>query len=200
MGQTFRDALGRDPDGVFSAPGRVNLIGEHTDHNEGHVLPFAIDRRCRVAAAARDDDTVTVRSAQEPDDVVTTTLDALARARGWSAYALGTVWALREAGLAGAGWDLVVDGDVPLGAGLSSSAALESAVALAVAELSGCRRSTARPWPAPGAARRTTSSARPSGSWTRRRRCCAARGRRCCSTAARSRPSTSRSGWRNTSS
>ena len=137
VGQTFRDALGRDPDGVFSAPGRVNLIGEHTDHNEGHVLPFAIDRRCRVAAAARDDDTVTVRSAQEPDDVVTTTLDALPRARGWSAYALGTVWALREAGLPGAGWDLVVDGDVPLGAGLSSSAALESAVALAAAELSG---------------------------------------------------------------
>jgi galactokinase len=137
VGQIFRDALGRDPDGVFSAPGRVNLIGEHTDHNEGHVLPFAIDRRCRLAAGARADDTVTVRSAQEPDDVVTTTLDALAQARGWSAYALGTVWALREAGLPGAGWDLVVDGDVPLGAGLSSSAALESAVALAVAELSG---------------------------------------------------------------
>lgn len=140
VGQTFRDALGRDPDGVFSAPGRVNLIGEHTDHNEGHVLPFAIDRRCRVAAAAREDDTVTVRSAQEPEDVVTTTLDALPRARGWSAYALGTVWALREAGLPGAGWDLVVDGDVPLGAGLSSSAALECAVALAVAELSGSDR------------------------------------------------------------
>ncbi|WP_433026579.1 galactokinase [Actinomycetospora sp. CA-053990] len=137
VAHTFRDALGRDPDGVFSAPGRVNLIGEHTDHNEGHVLPFAIGRRCRVAAAARADDTVTVRSAQEPDDVVTTTLDALPRARGWSAYALGTVWALREAGLPGAGWDLVVDGDVPLGAGLSSSAALESAVALAVAELAG---------------------------------------------------------------
>jgi galactokinase len=137
VAQTFRDALGRDPDGVFSAPGRVNLIGEHTDHNEGHVLPFAIDRRCRVAAAERDDDTVTVRSAQQPDDVVTTTLDALPRARGWSAYALGTLWALREAGLPGAGWDLVVDGDVPLGAGLSSSAALECAVALAVAELAG---------------------------------------------------------------
>jgi galactokinase len=133
----FRAAVGRDPEGVFSAPGRVNLIGEHTDHNEGHVLPFAIDRRCRVAAATRADDTVTVRSAQEPDDVVTTTLDALPRARGWSAYALGSVWALREAGLPGAGWDLVVAGDVPLGAGLSSSAALECAVALAVTELSG---------------------------------------------------------------
>ena len=175
----------------------MNLIGEHTDHNEGHVLPFAIDRRCRVAAAARADDTVTVRSAQEPDDVVTTTLDALPGPADGRPTPSGRVWALREAGLPGAGWDLVVDGDVPLGAGLSSSAALESAVALAVAELSGSTLDRP-PWPAPGAARRTTSSARPSGSWTRRRRCCAARGRRCCSTAARSRPSTSRSGWRTT--
>jgi galactokinase len=135
--RTFRDAVGREPEGVFSAPGRVNLIGEHTDHNEGHVLPFAIDRRCRVAAARRADDVVTVRSAQEPDDTVTATPDALTAARGWSAYVLGTVWALREAGLPGAGWDLVVVGDVPLGAGLSSSAALECAVALALAELSG---------------------------------------------------------------
>ncbi|GAA4924216.1 galactokinase [Actinomycetospora succinea] len=135
---TFRDAVGHDPEGVFSAPGRVNLIGEHTDHNEGHVLPFAIDRHCRVAAARRADDVVTVRSAQEPGDAVTTTLDALPGARGWSAYALGTLWALREAGLPGDdGWDLVVAGDVPLGSGLSSSAALECAVALAVAELTG---------------------------------------------------------------
>ncbi|MDD7968297.1 galactokinase [Actinomycetospora lemnae] len=134
----FREAVGRDPEGVFAAPGRVNLIGEHTDHNDGHVLPFAIDRHCRVAAARRADDTVTVRSAQAPDEAVTTTLDALPRARGWSAYALGTLWALREAGLPGDdGWDLVVAGDVPLGSGLSSSAALECAVALAVAELSG---------------------------------------------------------------
>ena len=69
--QTFREAVGHEPEGVFSAPGRVNLVGEHTDHNEGHVLPFAIDRRCRVAAARRADDVVTVRSAQEPDDTVT---------------------------------------------------------------------------------------------------------------------------------
>ncbi|MHC1560881.1 galactokinase [Actinomycetospora sp. C-140] len=138
LAQTFRDAVGHDPEGVFSAPGRVNLIGEHTDHNEGHVLPFAIDRRCRVAVGRRADDTVTVRSAQEPGATVTTTLGALADARGWSAYALGTVWALREAGVPGdGGWDLVVAGDVPLGSGLSSSAALESAVALAVSELTG---------------------------------------------------------------
>lgn len=129
----FRTAAGRAPDGVFSAPGRVNLIGEHTDHNEGHVLPFAIDRRTAVAAARRADDVVTLCSDQEPDTPVTTTVGALREARGWSAYALGTLWALDVRG----GWDLVVGGDVPLGAGLSSSAALESAVALAVATLSG---------------------------------------------------------------
>jgi galactokinase len=132
--ERFRATLGRDPDGVFSAPGRVNLIGEHTDHNEGHVLPFAIDRRCAVAVGRRDDDVVTVRSEQAPDDPVTATTSGLTDARGWSAYALGTVWAL---GATGHGWDLVVAGDVPLGAGLSSSAALESAVGLAVASLSG---------------------------------------------------------------
>jgi galactokinase len=139
----FRAAVGRDPEGVFSAPGRVNLIGEHTDHNEGHVLPFEIDRRTVVAGARRDDDTVVLRSAQVPDEVVTTRVDALSDARGWSAYALGTLWALGEAGVPRSGWDLVVDGDVPLGAGLSSSAALESAVALAVASLSGADLSRA---------------------------------------------------------
>ncbi|MEJ2861999.1 galactokinase [Actinomycetospora flava] len=142
LAQAFRDAVGHDPEGVFAAPGRVNLIGEHTDHNEGHVLPFAIDRHCRVAAGRRADDVVTIRSAQEPGGPVETTLDALHRATGWSAYALGTLWALREAGLPGdrggdTGWDLVVAGDVPLGSGLSSSAALECAVALAVTDLSG---------------------------------------------------------------
>ena len=133
----FADALGARPEGVFSAPGRLNLIGEHTDHNEGHVLPFAIDRRCHVAAARRTDRTVTVRSAQIDAAPVVTTVDDLSAARGWSAYALGTLWALGEAGVAPCGWDLVVAGDVPLGAGLSSSAALESAVALAVATLTG---------------------------------------------------------------
>ena len=134
---TFREALDADPEGVFSAPGRINLIGEHTDHNEGHVLPFAIDRRCYVAASRRTDRTVTLRSAQVDEPAVVTSLDDLARARGWSAYALGTLWALVEAGLEPCGWDLVVSGDVPLGAGLSSSAALESAVALATATLTG---------------------------------------------------------------
>ncbi|MEJ2868605.1 galactokinase [Actinomycetospora sp. OC33-EN08] len=131
--EAFRAAHGRDPEGVFSAPGRVNLIGEHTDHNEGHVLPFAVDRRTYVAAARRDDDRVAVRSDDPGTEPVELAVADLASATGWSAYPVGTLWALGV----GQGWDLVVHGEVPLGAGLSSSAALESAVALAVAELTG---------------------------------------------------------------
>lgn len=140
---TFTAAMGHAPHGVFSAPGRVNLIGEHTDHNEGHVLPFAIDRRTHVAAAPRADDVVTLRSAQVDEPPVVTTVAELAAARGWAAYPLGTVWALQEEGLDRCGWDLVVHGEVPLGAGLSSSAALECAVALAVTVLSGWSASDA---------------------------------------------------------
>ncbi|GAA4846528.1 galactokinase [Actinomycetospora corticicola] len=131
--EAFRDVHGRDPEGVFSAPGRVNLIGEHTDHNEGHVLPFAIDRRTYVAAARRDDDRVTVCSDDPGTEATELAVGNLATATGWSAYPLGTLWALGV----DRGWDLVVHGEVPLGAGLSSSAALESAVALAVDELTG---------------------------------------------------------------
>ncbi len=135
--QAFVAAHGREPEGLFSAPGRVNLIGEHTDHNEGHVLPFAIDRRTWVAAGRRSDGTVTVRSSDPGTEPVAAAVGTLAGTTGWAAYPLGTVWALEQAGVEPAGWDLVVHGEVPLGAGLSSSAALESAVALAVAELTG---------------------------------------------------------------
>ena len=133
-----RASLGRSPDGLWSAPGRVNLIGEHTDYNEGFVLPIAVDRRCRVAAAARADGTVRCSSAQfGPGPTVD--VDALdpAGLTGWSAYVLGTAWALREAGVPVAGVDLLVDSDVPAGAGLSSSAALTCAVAIALCDLAG---------------------------------------------------------------
>jgi galactokinase len=135
--EAFVAAHGHAPEGIFSAPGRVNLIGEHTDHNEGHVLPFAIDRRTWVAAARRTDGTATVRSSDPDTEPVTADVGTLGATTGWAAYPLGTVWALEQAGLEPCGWDLVVHGDVPLGAGLSSSAALESAVALAVATLGG---------------------------------------------------------------
>ncbi len=132
----FEAVFGTAPDGLWSAPGRVNLIGEHTDYNEGFVLPFAIDRRTVVALGVRDDRLVRVASTFA-DELAEIDLDALApdALGGWSAYPLGVAWAFSEFGadLAGVpGVDLFIDSDVPVGAGLSSSAAIESAVALAL--------------------------------------------------------------------
>ncbi|GAA1701705.1 galactokinase [Microcella alkalica] len=132
----FTELFGREPEGLWSAPGRVNLIGEHTDYNEGFVLPFAIDRRTVVAVGLRDDRVVRVASTIA-DEVVEIDLADLSPAvlNGWPAYPLGVVWALGEFGAdltAVPGLDLFIDSDVPLGAGLSSSAAIESAVALAL--------------------------------------------------------------------
>jgi galactokinase len=135
--QLFSTSHGRAADGAWSAPGRVNLIGEHTDYNGGFVLPFAIDMRTTVAAGRRDDSTITVRSLQRPDDVVEVERLDPASSLGWAGYAAGVIWALREAGHPIGGLDLVLDGGVPTGAGLSSSAAIECAVALAALDLSG---------------------------------------------------------------
>jgi galactokinase len=101
------------------------------------VLPFAIEARTDLAAARRDDDVVRVASLQRPDDVMEVRVSSLAPASvdGWSAYPLGVVWALREDGHDVGGVDLVLDGRVPLGSGLSSSASLECAVALALCDL-----------------------------------------------------------------
>ena len=132
----FEDEHGRPPVGVFAAPGRVNLNGEHVDYNGGLCLPMALPHATYAAVAARDDDTVTVSSVQS-DDPFTGTVDDLGRVTGWAAYAAGVLWAMREDGWELPGMDLVVDGRVPLGAGLSSSAALECAVALAAAEVAG---------------------------------------------------------------
>jgi galactokinase len=142
--KTFRSAYGGDPDGVWAAPGRVNVIGEHVDYNGGFCLPFALPHRTYVAFAARGDDRVRLRSDQVSDpaqgpaewtgdlgDVAPGTVD------GWAGYAVGVAWALREAGVAVRGFDAAVDGYVPLGAGLSSSAALECAVAVALDETAG---------------------------------------------------------------
>ncbi len=132
----FEAVFGRTADGLWSAPGRVNLIGEHTDYNEGFVLPFAIDRRTIVALGVRDDRLVRVASTFA-DELAEIDLDALApdALGGWSAYPLGVAWAFSEFGAdlgAVPGVDLFIDSDVPVGAGLSSSAAIESAVALAL--------------------------------------------------------------------
>jgi galactokinase len=139
----FADAYGSDCTGIWSAPGRVNLIGEHTDYNEGFVLPFAIGARTAVAAARRGDGLLAVASAQFPGRVITVPLTAVGpgAVSGWTAYPTGVAWALREAHprLGGAettaGLSLYLDSTVPTGSGLSSSAALECAVALALNDL-----------------------------------------------------------------
>jgi len=131
------------PGGVWSAPGRVNLIGEHTDYNDGFVLPFAIDRRTTVALTLRADGVIRVTSSFDTEAAEVRLADlndavAAGEVTGWSAYPLGVAWALgwRGADLATEpGVDLVIDSDVPVGAGLSSSAAIESAVAVALNEV-----------------------------------------------------------------
>jgi galactokinase len=133
----FRTTYRAEPAGLWSAPGRVNLIGEHTDYNDGFVLPFAIEARTRVAAAPRDDGLLRMRSAQQPAGDLAVSVEDLAPGApdGWGSYVAGIVWAARESGHDVGGMDLLVDGRVPLGGGLSSSHALECAVALAVNDL-----------------------------------------------------------------
>lgn len=135
----FADRFGAEPDGTWSAPGRVNLIGEHTDYNGGLCLPFALPHRTYVAARRTDGDTVRLVSAQEASGVREVALPEVApgTVAGWPAYVVGVAWALREAGHAVGGFDIAVDSCVPYGAGLSSSAALECAAAVAVDALFG---------------------------------------------------------------
>jgi len=139
LSDRFEQEFGSAPDGVWQAPGRVNLIGEHTDYNEGFVLPFAIDRTARVAVARRRDSTVRLLSTYGDQGVVSTTLDSVqpGAAKGWTKYPLGVIWALRERGIDVPGLDLLLDSNVPLGAGLSSSHAIECAVVSALNDLTG---------------------------------------------------------------
>ena len=131
------------PPGVWAAPGRVNVIGEHTDYNDGFAAPMAIDRYTAVAAAPRTDGLLRLVSAAcpEPRHVAEVRLSELSPGtpRGWTAYPAGVAWALLDAGMLGdfGGADLAIASTVPVGAGLSSSAALECAAGLALAGLAG---------------------------------------------------------------
>jgi galactokinase len=124
---------------VWFAPGRANLMGEHTDYNEGFVLPFALARGVTAIASARDDGLLVLRSKQVPDEPLTVAIDSLAprTVTGWAAYPAGVAWALRAAGYPVRGASIDIDSNLPVGAGVSSSAALECSVALALCSLSG---------------------------------------------------------------
>ena len=136
----FAATFGRPAHVRSSAPGRVNVIGEHTDYNKGLVLPFAIDARASVAAGRNDDGVVRVVSAQRPGAPVQLAVSEVqpgSADHDWSSYLFGVYWVLAQSGLELGGVDLALDSQVPVGAGLSSSAAVECATGLAVAELFG---------------------------------------------------------------
>ena len=133
LARNFEELFGRKPEVISEAPGRVNLIGEHIDYSEGFVLPFAIADRTYAAIAARTDGLVRIASHQRKEKIFTIDIhDVKPGSKGdWEKYVLGVLWSL---GIT-SGVDILVDGSVPAGAGLSSSAALECSVAVGLNEL-----------------------------------------------------------------
>ncbi|MFG2251471.1 galactokinase [Streptomyces mirabilis] len=133
----FEELYGAAPEGVWAAPGRVNLIGEYTDFNEGFVMPLALPHTAVAAMSRRTDGVLRLHSADIEGPVVELHVDELAPLTNtsWAAYPAGVVWALREAGHAVTGADVHLASTVPTGAGLSSSAALEVVTALALNDL-----------------------------------------------------------------
>ena len=137
VSEAFIERYGEAPALVVRAPGRVNLIGEHTDYNDGFVLPMAIDRAMFIALRPRDDGRVLVESLDLGDTVDISLTEFTHQPPDWAEYIRGVAWAMQGAGIAVRGWEGVCAGDVPIGAGLSSSAALEMATARAFTELAG---------------------------------------------------------------
>lgn len=129
----FTNRFGYEPSGVWSAPGRANLIGEHTDYNNGFVLPFGIDRRTYVALGERQDKQIRVSSSFGEQVVEINLVKAKPTDLDWALYPLGVAWVMREHQISGL--DIFIHSDVPIGAGLSSSAAVECSVALALNDL-----------------------------------------------------------------
>lgn len=140
ISQLFHQQFGDEPQIVVRAPGRVNIIGEHTDYNDGFVLPMAIDRAIWIALRPRPDREIHLHSLDYQETAVFH-LDTLAReADHWPEYVKGVTWALQSDNIQLQGWEGIVAGDIPRGAGLSSSAALELATARASLALTG------QPW------------------------------------------------------
>src|SRR5215472_7677836 len=133
----FREHYRQEPQ-IFRAPGRVNLIGEHTDYNEGFVMPAAINFSPFVAITLRDDGLVKIHSDVFKEDVSVDLADPPVRSRRhWSDYPVGVALQLQESGIKINGANIFVHGEVPLGSGLSSSAAIEVSTALALLDVSG---------------------------------------------------------------
>jgi len=132
----FIERFGTAPDLIVRAPGRVNLIGEHTDYNDGFVLPMAINRAVYIALRPRQDMRIIIRSLEQ-SHITDFALDDIEHTNeGWSEYVKGMAFMLHEAGYRLNGWEGVLSSDVPVGSGLSSSAALEMAVGCAFSALS----------------------------------------------------------------
>ncbi|MCW4014397.1 MAG: galactokinase [Candidatus Bathyarchaeota archaeon] len=129
IAEIHQTRYGSEPDGVYKAPGRVNLIGEHTDYNDGYVFPTPISRHIEVSIKKRDDQHINLHSHDFRDDASYKTEGyAVDPEHHWANYVLGVVQALQKRGHSLGGFDMCIKGDVPIGAGLSSSAALETAV------------------------------------------------------------------------
>ncbi|MEY4411836.1 MAG: hypothetical protein RL560_95 [Actinomycetota bacterium] len=141
ISRQFKELYGRRPEVIAEAPGRVNLIGEHIDYSEGFVLPFAIADRTYAAIATRPDGLVRIASQQRKEQIFSIDIkDVKPGSPGdWEKYVLGVIWALG----AEVGFDIFIDGHVPAGAGLSSSAALECSVAVGINDLLGLKKSLA---------------------------------------------------------
>ena len=181
----FGGCFGGRPEQVWRAPGRANLIGEHTDYNQGWVLPFALDLGVTVAAGRRGDGVLAIRSRQAPGAPADLPLAALApgAVTGWAAYPAGVAWALREAGhpLTG-GASLAVDSDLPQGPACRPRPRWS---APPPSRWTGCTgwACPGRSWPPWRSEPKMASWACPAGSWTSRRPCSAGPATPCCWTA-----------------
>ncbi|MCS7011777.1 MAG: galactokinase [Anaerolineales bacterium] len=133
--KAFHTLFGASPSWLVKAPGRVNLIGEHTDYNDGFVLPMAIEQNIQIALRPRSDTQVVLHSLDYHQTAQFDLKDLQHSEQKWLDYVIGVAWALQQEGVALLGWEGVITGDVPRGAGLSSSAALEIAAARAFAAL-----------------------------------------------------------------
>jgi galactokinase len=134
----YRQYFNENPSSIVTAPGRINLIGEHTDYSEGFVLPVAIDRNVTVAFTSREDKIIRVYSMDFDQELVIQLDDIHHSDSGWKEYVMGMAWALLDAGYALSGWQGVLAGNIPIGAGLSSSAALEVATGKTFCVASNC--------------------------------------------------------------